>query len=148
MELNSNLAKLFIVQNNKQIEAENYPQAPLKKEVLDDLPLSPNNPPWNIGIAVATWFASLLFILFVPLVGIAIYVVANYTNFSDPNSLAAKVQSDPNAILANIISIIPAHILTIALAWFVVTNVNKHSFREMLGWKWGKFNSLQTFGYM
>jgi uncharacterized protein len=148
LELNLNLAKLLIVENNKPIDTENYPPAPFKKEVLEDLPLSPNNPPWHSGIAVASWVASLIFILFVPLIGITIYIAANYEKFSDPKTLADKVQSDPNAILANIISIIPAHLLTIGLAWFVVTNVNKYSFREMLGWKWGKFNGLQTFGYM
>ena len=136
------------MQNNEQIVTEDYPQAPLKKEVLDDLPFSPNNPPWNVGVAVATWLTSLIFIIFLPILGIGIYVAANHLEFTNSKSFAESIQNDPNAILTNIIAIIPAHLLTIVLAWIVVTHINKYSFREMLGWKWGKFNTLQSFGYM
>lgn len=50
-----------------------------------------------------------------------------------------SIQSDPTAILLSIIGVIPAHILTLALAWAVVTRFNKYSFREVLGWKSGGF---------
>ncbi len=148
MELNSNLVKLFKVQNNEQIKTDDFPNPFINREIVVDLPFSPNNPPWNSGIAFATWFSSLIFIIFVPALGIAIYIAAYRVNFSDSTTLVETLQNDPNAILANIISIIPAHLLTILLSWFVVTHLNKHSFFEMLGWKWGKFNGLQTFVYM
>jgi uncharacterized protein len=136
------------VQNNQNTEIENIYQTPLKKEVLDYLPPSPNNPSWNSAIAFITWLASLIFIVIVPLIGIIIYALANHINISDPNSFAENLVKNPTAILVNIIAIIPAHILTIFLSWLVVTKLNKYSFSEMLGWKWGNFSLLQTILYM
>jgi len=48
-------------------------------------------------------------------------------------------KNDPTAIFLQIIAVIPAHILTILLAWLVVTSGRKYRFREMLGWRRGGF---------
>lgn len=48
-------------------------------------------------------------------------------------------QTDPMVILLSIIGIIPAHVFTLLMAWLVVTNFNKFSFREVLGWRSGGF---------
>lgn len=50
------------------------------------------------------------------------------------------LQSDATAVLLSIIAIIPAHVLTLVLAWVVVTRLRSFSFREMLGWQWGNFS--------
>lgn len=135
MELTANLAKLFLVQNYESNNTENFPQPPIKKDILssDLLPLSPNNPPWNSPTALAVWFASVLLILFVPLVLVIPYMILNRQI-----SLEA-IQSDPMVILLSIIGTIPAHILTIVLGWAVVTNFKKYSFRTILGWESGGF---------
>jgi len=46
-------------------------------------------------------------------------------------------KNDPTAIFLQIIAVIPAHILTILLAWLVVTSGRKYRFRETLGWRRG-----------
>ncbi len=51
----------------------------------------------------------------------------------------AQMLNDPNAIILSIIGTIPAHILTLLLAWFVVTKYNRFSFKETLGWQSGGF---------
>ena len=134
--------------NYEQTEAEYLSQAPLKKEVLADLPPSPNNPPWNSGVAFVTWMISILLILIIPTIGIGIYAIIQHYDLSDGKAFLEQLQGDSNAILVNIISIIPAHILTILVSWLVITKLNKYSFREMLGWKWGNFNPWITVGYM
>jgi len=49
------------------------------------------------------------------------------------------VKTDPTSIFLQIVGIIPAHLLTILLAWAVVTGGRKYSFKETLGWKSGGF---------
>lgn len=119
------------MQNYESNNTENLlPQPPIKKDILssDLLPLSPNNPPWNSATAVAVWFASVLLIAFVPAVFVVPYIILNRQNSLD------SIQTDPTVILLSIIGTIPAHILTLALAWAVVTHFNKYSFRDVLGW--------------
>ncbi len=146
MELNSNLVKLSNVQNEK---LQNYNESlgiELNKlSVEPNLP-SPNNPPWNSGIALLAWFISVALIFIVPTFGILFYIIFKGINPSDGGKLASIIQGDPTAILVNIIFVIPAHILTILVAWLIVTKVKKHPFREMLGWKMGGFNILYLVG--
>ncbi|MBX7171384.1 MAG: CPBP family intramembrane metalloprotease [Pyrinomonadaceae bacterium] len=146
LELNFNSDKLANVEN-QQIQDYNEPL----KVQLENLPaepqkFTPNNPPWNSGIAFLMWVASILFILVIPTFGVIFYVVAKGINITDSAKLTEAIQNDPNAILANIICVIPAHLLTILLAWLVVTSTRKHSFREMLGWQWGGFNIFYLVG--
>lgn len=146
MELNSNLAKLLTVQKE---DIQNYNE-PLIGQ-LETLPPetkapTPNNPPWNSGIAILTWFASVFFIAIIPTIGVFIYLAQTGINLTDSAKLTEAIQNDPNALLVNIIGVIPAHILTLLLAWLVVTYGKKYSFREMLGWEWGGFKVLHLLG--
>lgn len=132
---------------NQQIQDYNEPlKAQLENLPTESPKFSPNNPPWNSGIALLMWLASILLMLVIPTIGIIIYIATKGVNLTNPNKLAESIQSDPNAILVNIICVIPAHLLTLLLAWLVVTHFRKHSFREMLGWQWGGFNVLYLFG--
>jgi membrane protease YdiL (CAAX protease family) len=53
--------------------------------------------------------------------------------------LGTFVEKDPTAILLSIVGVFPAHLLTLLMAWMVVTRMRKYSFRETLGWKSGGF---------
>ncbi len=98
---------------------------------------TPDNPPWNNPIAVAVWIASVLAILLVPMVFVLPYAISSGPAFSDKQAFGAFFQQDPVAIFLQLIAIIPAHTLTIALAWVIVTKRNRFSFRETLGWESG-----------
>ncbi len=148
MELSVNLDKLLIVQNQETVIAENNPTPQFQGDEGREPANSANNPPWNSGIAFVTWIVSIAFILIVPSIAVIIYLAANHIDLSNMNALSEKVNSDPNIILLNIIAIIPAHFLTILVAWMVVTRVRKYSFREMLGWELGRFSVISTVGYM
>ena len=47
------------------------------------------------------------------------------------------MKSDPTAIILQISAVIPAHILTILLAWVVVTRMRTYPFLRTLGWRQG-----------
>lgn len=123
---------------------ENY-SAPLPKESgVSSVPFpSPDNPPWNSWIAVIIWLASIFAIFIFPVFFLIPYMVSQKLDFSNQESLAL-LEKDPTAILLQLISIIPAHLFTLLVAWAVVTQFNKYSFRETLGWKMGGFKIWHT----
>jgi len=140
LELNSIFVKLSNVENQQN---QDYNQ-PLYQQLENIKPeivvLGPNNPPWNSPVAFLMWMASIALIILIPTIGIAIYLLTKEVKLNDAQKLTDLISSDSNAVLVNIICVIPAHVITILLAWLVVTNNRKQSFTEMLGWKLGGFN--------
>ncbi len=132
---------------NEQIQDYNES---LKQE-LDQPPsetkeMSPNNPPWNSLIGILTWVGSIILIAVIPTVFILVYLLVQRVPLTDGKILQETIQSDPYALMFNLLGIIPAHLLTILFAWIIVTWGKKYSFKEMLGWKMGGFNILYLIG--
>ncbi len=100
---------------------------------------TPDNPPWNSGVAFLVWAASVALILILPTIAIGIYIAANGLKITNQEQLLEILKTDINASIIQILAIIPAHIFTLILAWAVVTKFNKYSFRETLGWKFNNF---------
>jgi membrane protease YdiL (CAAX protease family) len=98
---------------------------------------TPNNPPWNGIVAVAVWIASILAIVIIPSLFLLPYVISQRSAPGGNQAIGELLKSDPTAIILQIIAIVPAHLLTLALAWVIVTKLNQFSFRETLGWESG-----------
>lgn len=105
---------------------------------------SPDNPPWGSIAAGVLWLVSILLIVFLQMAFVFPYIASQDISMADAETLSKFMTTDPTAILISIATVIPAHILTIVLAWFIVTKFNKHSFKEMLGWHWGGYNWWQV----
>lgn len=110
----------------------------------NDVP-TPDNPPWNGFIAIGVWLLSIFFIFIFPAIFIAPYLIAQNVNLSDKQQLAEMMLSDKTAILLQLLSVFPAHIFTLLVAWLVVTNFKKYSFRQTLGWDWNGFKLWHAF---
>lgn len=106
-------------------------------EVLEEP--TPNNPPWNSGIAFLFWLLSVFFIAVVPVVVLVPYALSQNISVSDQAAFTEFLKT-PQAIFVQVTSVIPAHILTLIVAWMIVTRFRKHSFFKTLGWKWNGFN--------
>lgn len=106
---------------------------------LAEPPPSPNDPPWNSWTAIGVWLASIFFIFVIPVIFVTFYLLGKHVDFSDREALTTLLKSDETAIVLQLLSVIPAHLLTLALAWVVVTKFRTYPFREMLGWEWGSF---------
>jgi hypothetical protein len=124
--------------NNPEYQTEQLQE----KTVAAIVPASPNNPPWNSLVAFSVWLLSVIFIVVFPNLFILPYLIQKGVTSMDAAQVMDYIYKDPTAIILNVLAIIPAHILTLVLAWLVVTRFNKYSFRDILGWNWGGFTWL------
>lgn len=109
------------------------PFAEFAPHITEPLKIDPDNPPWSVLGAVAVWLFSLVLIVIVPLVFLVPYIVKTHVGLE---KLAEFATTDKTAIFLQIISIIPAHLLTLAAAWALVTRFGKYPFLATLGWQW------------
>lgn len=128
--------KLLSVNDSKEPQAENY--FTRYAHAADAVP-TPNNPPWNIWIALVVWFFSVFAIALFPSLLVLGYVASLGTGFAGNEQFAEFLRTDATAVLLQILGIIPAHVVTLLLAWFVVTRARRYSFRSTLGWTSGGF---------
>jgi len=99
--------------------------------------INPENPPWNSGLAFGLWLLSVFFIMFVPVIFLFPYLISSGIMQQGSERLAEFSVNDPTAIVIQMAAVVPAHLLTILAAWFVITKFRRYDFREMLGWKSG-----------
>lgn len=109
----------------------------IKAPASSAVELSPDNPPWGVMTAVLAWFGSVVLLLGVQFLVIIPYALYRYrgARFED---VGLTIQKDPTAILLSVLSTIPAHLLTLALVWAVVTGLGRRPFWRTLGWGWSR----------
>jgi hypothetical protein len=97
----------------------------------------PDNPPWGLGGAVGLLVLSFVLMLVTQVFCLVPYALRRGVRL---DGLPQFALNDPGAIFVQIASIIPAHLLTLGLAWLLVTRVGRYPFLKMLGlgWEWGR----------
>lgn len=101
--------------------------------------LDPNNPAWGIVGALLVLVASFLVQIFIPLFFIIPFALSRGLNPASPDFVRGALElalTDRIGIFLQILSIFPAHLLTFAVVWAVVTGFGKRPFLESLGWTW------------
>lgn len=117
--------------------------APQPTTVID-----PDNPPWaqprGLGalIAFLVWVGSVLCLLFVPLIIVLPYIV--YGAASNQLDLA-NLANDKTFLFLSVLGVIPAHLLTLLIAYFIVKKGRKYPFFKTLGFSWPP--SWRTVGF-
>ncbi|HEV2885209.1 MAG TPA: CPBP family intramembrane glutamic endopeptidase [Pyrinomonadaceae bacterium] len=99
----------------------------------------PNNPAWGIGGALLVWFASIFLILLMPVLFLIPYATYRGLHPAMPNypqAIAEFALSDKTAVLLQVVSLLPSHLLTMILVWALVTRFGKQSFWPAIGWGW------------
>ena len=133
--------RLFPMQDPKDLLSPNdqrdyYSQLPYPETPSVPV-IGPNSPPWNSGIAFVVWAASVLLVVFVPTLVLLPYLFSRMGGVMDPAQLTEIATKDPTALWIQVAAILPVHLLTLAIAWWVVTKFRKFPFRETLGWNYG-----------
>ncbi len=103
---------------------------------LANVPPDPNDPSWNIPAALFVLAASYLFLFVLQTAFIVPYAFHKNMLASGGAALKQFLLTDKIALLLIILSVFPAHLLTIAVAWAVVTRFGKRPFWAALGWSW------------
>ena len=116
---------------------EYYSKLPFPEDSHVPAPVGPNNPPWSSPIAVGVWIFSVLLIVFVPTIFLFPYIFSASGGKIDQETVTRIATGDPTGVFIQIVAILPAHLLTLLVAWFVVTKNRTNSFKEMLGWRSG-----------
>jgi hypothetical protein len=81
--------------------------------ILESKPLpTPNNPPWNIPVALGVFVLSVIFVLLVPMLFLAPYLIKQGIDFSDKEKVRDFIFTDPTAIILQLAPVILAHGLT------------------------------------
>jgi membrane protease YdiL (CAAX protease family) len=100
-----------------------------------------NNPVWSVGGALLVWLASFALQAIIPLAFIIPFAMNRGLSPSSPefgNAVIKLAVTDPTAILLQVISILPSHLLTLALLWAFVTRFGKRPFLASFGWGWSR----------
>ncbi|MBA2340180.1 MAG: CPBP family intramembrane metalloprotease [Pyrinomonadaceae bacterium] len=99
--------------------------------------IDPNNPRWGVAGAFFVWFAALWMLALIPAFAVLVFLYLKNPALSPDQFLRAAV-SDPAAVLVQIAAVIPVHLLTLGVAWAVVTQFGKRPFWKQLGWSWSE----------
>lgn len=100
--------------------------------------IDPDNPPWGSWMAFLVWVSSVLLVVFVPMVFLLPYVISRVQEGPINQAQIAEIATkDPTALLIQVAAILPVHLVTLIVAWYVVTNFRRFPFRETLGWRSG-----------
>ena len=106
----------------------------------------PDNPPWGLLVAALVWLASVVLTLMIPQLCALPYVVTHYRSIAG-GPTKETLLSDKTFVLLLVIGLFVAHLITLALAWAVVTRLGKLSFKKTLGLSWpANFGAWKSIG--
>lgn len=126
------------MENETIVSPNNIPE-PDPNQEQKQIDHSPNNPPWGIVAAILLLLASVALIVALPNIFLLPYFLIKGIKVTEGQDPQQILLGDPTAVMIAIGATLIAHVITIIIAWFVVTKLQKHSFTKMLGWKSGGF---------
>jgi membrane protease YdiL (CAAX protease family) len=106
---------------------------PTANERQSEEPFASLRPVVALLLALFTWAASIV-LLFLPQVIALPYILTHYRG-QQPR--IEELLADKTLIVILIAGILPAHLITLAIAWAVVTRLGKVPVSEALRWGWG-----------
>lgn len=110
-------------------------EGPLPAGPAPRIAVDPDNPPWGLPGALGLLFLSFALMVVTQAAFLLPYAVRRGVPLT-PEALGDFAVKDAGAIFVAIVSIIPAHLLTLGLAWLLVTRLGKYPFLRTLGWEW------------
>lgn len=88
-------------------------------------------------MAIVVWIISVLLIVFVPTLFLVPYLFSKMGGTLDQSQMAELATKDPVAVWIQVAAVLPVHLLTLFISWYVVTNFRTVPFRRTLGWESG-----------
>ena len=87
-----------------------------------------------------TWLGSVVLLFGMSMISLLFIMLYFYSTYGSLNEeqLPKLLMTDKTAVLIQVIAIIPAHLLTLGVAWAIVTDLGKRPFWQTLGWRWSR----------
>ncbi|HEX8118784.1 MAG TPA: CPBP family intramembrane glutamic endopeptidase [Pyrinomonadaceae bacterium] len=95
----------------------------------------PDNPPYGIWAALGLLMMSFVIMVIIQTVLVIAYAVYRHVPLA-PQAVAQFAIKDAGAIAAALVALVIAHVITLALAWALVTKAGQFPFLQTLGWDW------------
>ena len=86
--------------------------------------------------AIGLWVVSVLLLVFIPVVAALPYIIYKVSTVGSSVITPEALASDKWVIFYSVAGILPTHLITLAFAWFIVTEGGKRSFWKAVGWEW------------
>ena len=90
----------------------------------------------DVGASFGVWVASVVLLLFVPLIYCIPYLVFSIARHGMPTAQA--LATDKQLIFYSVIGIIPTHLLTLVLVWLLITYGGRRPFWKNIEFEWPK----------
>ena len=112
-----------------------FPDQPARLEpTTDNTSFTAPSPWWHVLKAGTVWLASVLVLVFLPVIVAIPYLVYKLV-VAGPGTQEALLK-DPTLILISVLAILPVHVITFAIAWFYVTSNGRYPFWKSIGFEW------------
>src|SRR2546423_5394901 len=128
----------------EETEPAGLPEQSLPPQQIDQPPPQPiatpeaaRTLPWvELLMGILTWFASVLLLIFVPVIVALPYFIYIWRTRGVPN--AEALANDKTFLFISIVGVVPTHLLTLVVIWLVVTRGRKRPFWKTIGFEWPK----------
>jgi membrane protease YdiL (CAAX protease family) len=102
--------------------------------------------PWlEVAKSMAVWVASVVLLVFVPVIVALPYMIYRFVAFGPPTP--DQLQADKTLIFLSVLGILPTHLLTMVIVWMVVTQWGRRPFWKTLKFEWPA-NTSKTIGIL
>ena len=111
----------------------------------------PDRPHWGPAAGIGAWLFSFAALIVMSITALGVWYVIEVALGLPVPSTDAEFREwvfSPNTVLAQVLSTMAAHALTIGFCWAVVTRVGRRPFWESLGWKWNGGSALSKALYV
>ena len=88
----------------------------------------------DVGISFGVWIASVILLLFLPLIYALPYLVYRVAKFGPPTPEA--LSTDKLLIFYSVMGILPTHLLTLVIVWLVITYGGRRPFWKNIEFDW------------
>lgn len=86
--------------------------------------------------AIGLWAVSVLLLVFIPVVAVLPYIIYKVATVGSSVFTPEALAADKWVIFYSVAGILPTHLITLAFAWFMVTEGGRRSFWKAVGWEW------------
>jgi hypothetical protein len=129
-------------------EQHHEPPAPAPAGLPEPTPESPTTIRWlawlDVIKAFGLWVMSVLVLGVVPLLVLAPYLIYKIAHVGQAAIQPDAIKSDKMLIFYSVIGIVPAHLVTLYLAYLVVTEGGRRPFWKTIRWEWPRETTPTT----